>query len=244
MSTSTRRKERGALAQEVREHYEARGFSKNAIKMLLTSIGSGWDTQGKLVLAGTGLKRDVSQLLGRFPPANQNPAGPEELKTAAAIFAFSFGYRLKAGQGTGSEARLPGTNNRKLADIVAELRARLTGIPTCVQFEIADSLEERDPPVEPDYRTPAQDIGTKQVLDLFTRWLGWKALVERQGRVIVVAHTHHVGRCTMLAKDAGLSPLLPPQEYAGYDPFEQQARVKNEVEFIHSDFVSMVASCP
>jgi len=113
-------------------------------------------------------------------------------------------------------------------------------VTVCAQFEIADSLEDRDPPVKVDVRAPAEDWGTKAVLDHFLRELGWPALNLDQ-KVIVVAHGHHLGRCLILVEEVGLRFSTPSNQYYGYDPFEQQPRVKNEIAFIHSDFVSLAA---
>jgi hypothetical protein len=229
------------LAQEIESHYQSRGFSKKAIGALLNSIGRS-HKHGTLFLPGAVLRCDVTKLLGQFGlQQDAAPATREELQSASAIFAFSFGYRLKSGQGSLPAARLPGKNNRELAEIVADLHSQFSNVLLCAQFEIADALEDRDPPIPVHSRTPAEDWGTKAVLDYFLRDIGWRIL-NADNSVIVVAHAHHVGRCLILVGDIGLRGLLPSRSYAGYDRHEQQPRVKGEIAFIHSDFVSLVAA--
>jgi hypothetical protein len=229
-----------ALLQQIHAHYTSRGFSRPVIEELVASVRRS-HRNWVLYLPGAVLSCNIARILTRFLPRQDTPANLGELQAASAIFAFSFGYRLKSQQGFVPAARLPGQNNRGLAGIVVDLHTQFPSIPVCAQFVIADSLEDHDPPILVACRTPAEDWGTKAVLDYFLRYLGWHTL-NADGSVIVVAHAHHVWWCLMLVEDVGLRGLLPSRSYNEYDEHEQQPRVRNEREFIHSDFVSLVAT--
>lgn len=231
------------LLTEIEAHYQARGFIgqfADAPSELAKTVQRSYRS-GMLILPGAVLKCDVKKLSSPLGSRSPRPADAGDLRQAAAIFAFSFGYRLKSGQHIGPQARLPGKNNRALADITAALKSELPSVPVFAQFEIADALEDRDPPVPVECRTPAEDWGTKTVLDYFLRSHGWRAL-PGDSSVLVVAHAHHLTRCCMLVEEVGLRCLLPQRSYNEYDPAEKQPRVKDHIEFIHSDFISLVAT--
>lgn len=229
-----------ALVEQVAAHYRSRGFDGATVRALTHSLRESHH-DGVLYLPGAVLRRKVEALLGRFLPLPHDAASDAELGSASAILAFAFGYRLRSDQGDVPAARLPGANNRKLAQIAADLKQRFPTVPLCAQAEIADALEDRDPPVPVDIRCPCENWGTKLVLDHFLRALGWPAL-QRGSGVIVVAHAHHVGRCLMLVGDVRLRGLLPSASYKDYDPGERQPRVRSPMDYIHSDFVSLVAT--
>jgi hypothetical protein len=182
--------------------------------------------------------------LNQFPvPARPARTG-ERLQDVQAIFAFSFGYRLKTRAVTGKkeEQRLPGVNNRALATIAARLKLRLGSIPLYAQFEIADALDDYMD-IRADYSSPAEDLGTGAVVASFKEQAG--EAFQQLKRVVVVAHQHHVARCVLLLlNDFDIEAVPAVETYSEYDPGEAQPRVISAEEFILSDFVSMAAHRP
>jgi hypothetical protein len=157
------------------------------------------------------------------------------LTHAEAIFAFSFGYRRKTRPAPGEESRLPGTNNRALAEICCWLKSSRPDLKLCAQFEIADALADYTG-VKADVSTAAEDIGTGDVIKRFL------AAAPQAKSIVTVAHRHHIDRChILLREDFGLESISSPHEYEGYDKEEAQLRVKSPSTFIISDFVSLAA---
>jgi hypothetical protein len=136
---------------------------------------------------------------------------------------------------------LPGPNNRALAVISAGLKV-VTELPLCAQFEISDALADYTETVA-DFTSPVEDLGTGQVAKSFLDQMAAAGL--KVDKVIVVAHGHHVGRCTLLLmNDFGIDPVPAAAVYFGYDHREAQPRVTSPEEYIHSDFMSMVGHAP
>ncbi len=224
------------LLVKVADHYSRRGLPASAIAALQTRIADGI-SGGDLKFGGDyDFCAPVGKLADRFPRCPSNAAAAEgDLTRADAIFAFSFGYRRKTRPAPGEESRLPGPNNRALAEICSWLKSSRPGLKLCAQFEIADALADYTS-VQADVSTAAEDIGTGGVIKRFL------ADVPQAKSIIIVAHRHHIDRChILLREDFGLESTSSPREYDGYDTEEAQPRVRSPSAFIISDFVSLAA---
>ena len=227
------------LAHQIRTHYESRQFSNDAVAALLSAVAESHQNSN-LAFPGTGCDCAVAELIDCFTAINQTAGDVSGIPFPRAIFGFSFGYRQRSHQLKTQENRLPGQNNRALAEAIITPRA-LIDLPVYNQFEIADSLQDQHD-YEPAYATPAEDMGTKKVIEYFVEAIGWWDLGKRN--IIVVAHTHHIGRCLELLEDHGLHghvPQLTSGLPKSYDKYEAQPRVKSERDCIYNDFISMVA---
>ena len=176
----------------------------------------------------------IANAIGNFPPNAQPVRSLEGLREAEAIFAFSFGYRVKSRPAPGQEVRLPGLNNRALAVISAQLKSIL-GVPLFAQFEISDALDDYTDVVA-DFSSPAEDLGTTGVIKSFVSRVEGKSV----GKVVVVAHQHHLARCALvLLNDFNIESVPAVETYCGYDPREAQPHVVSPEEYIVHDFVVM-----
>ena len=131
------------------------------------------------------------------------------------ILASSFGYRMRTRGSGGVESRLPGPNNRALAEIAVEVKKTLK-LRLFAQFEIADAIDDYTNDVA-DYATPREDMSTTQAIKYFLDHQKVK-----QGRVLkkvaVVAHHHHIGRCLILLReDFDIQAYPFGEHYSGYD---------------------------
>jgi len=236
------------LLVEVSRHYSARGFGRPSISALRQMIISN-TSEGKFRLQNElysfpGIP--VTDLLGRhgagdlpqhFPPKCTPWAGKADIKSADAVFAFSFGYELTDPAKSSARERRPGTMNERLAEIVASLHR--PQLPLYVQFEIAraSALDE----IKPTYISPVEDVGTQGVISKFLA--DADSHKKTLGKIIVVAHEQHAERCVRLLalrKNRKL-PARPVRGCKnGWDaPEQSQPRVMSEAEYIVSDFVSM-----
>ena len=223
------------------EYYRDRGFPASAIANLQRSIvdhvegTAGTHEIGVLGSYQLSPPKKVSDLLKKLPRRPLKPNG-DLTATKTAIFGFAFGYRLKSRIAPGEERRLPGPNNRRLAEICANLKRLYGNLKICAQFEIADALADYTD-VRCDVSTRAQNIGTKAVVKQFL-----KSLDPQPQTIVVVAHRHHLDRChIILREDLGLATVDADESYDGYDPLEAQDRVKSAEDFIVSDFISLAA---
>lgn len=227
------------LLLQVVAHYRSRGFPRSAVSHLKRELRRNYKN-GKVVFTGVyELRKTVSDLVGHFHPCDCSVPSRKLIADADAIFAFSFGYRLKRHSDGGVAARLPGPNNRALAENAVQLHRDLR-LPLYAQFEIADAIEDYTESA-PGYRTPAEDMGTAAAIKYFVNDRMVRNL-EAFKKVVVVAHKHHVGRCLILLKDDFRINAYPyGKAYDGYDAHECQGRAKCPNETIVSDFVSMAA---
>jgi hypothetical protein len=223
------------LLRDVTTHYVARGFPGTAIVALHSKIFSSLSGD---VLKFSGVynyETPVASLAGKFTLEHRKSYATATKPNV--IFAFSFGYRVKARQAPGEERRLPGVNNRALAEIAARLKLA-TVLPIYAQFEIADALDDYTV-VNADYSSPAQDMGTGKAVDYFKDHA--KEQTFTINTAIVVAHRHHMDRCILTLRDKGVQGIPCQESYEGYDQKEAQLRVVSPEEFIISDFISMAA---
>lgn len=226
------------------EHYAYRGFPGPSIAYLRSLLSTHLAAGSFSVVGSLTLRSPVtfSSLERCFPIPPQLPRTDENYAETEAIFAFAFGYRLKSRVAPDEEARLPGENNRALARISRRLKLLLS-VPLFAQFEISDALDDMTE-VHADYSTPAEDIGTKKVINHFLEDIDRKEQAKPK-KVIVVAHQHHVARCVLILRsDFRIIGIPSVEEYNQYDPREAQPRVRSPEEFIVSDFVSMAAHGP
>jgi len=229
------------IIEMICRHYSYRGLSGPSIEYLksLLSVLSAdrpFSDIGSLTLRSP---VTFSSLELCFPIPAQSPGINENYADVEAIFSFAFGYRLKSRATPGIEARLPGKNNRALATISQELKNRWN-VPLYAQFEISDALDDLTE-IHADYSTPAEDIGTKKVIEYFLAE-NEKKKQAKPKKVIVVAHQHHMARCVLILRsDFGIIGIPSAEEYNQYDPLEAQPRVKSPEEFIVNDFVSMAS---
>lgn len=232
------------LITEVRTHYRFRQFSRTAIDALCASIAGSHEGE-MLNMVGTNplLRPRIADLVGKFCARDQTPTTDKELSSRkheiSAVFGFAFGYRLANRSRPDAEVRLPGEKNRCLADVIVRLTDLRLEVPLCVQSEIGDAIESEHN-IRPDYVAPAEEMGTKAALEHFTSHMRWDRLAKNRN-ILLVAHVHHIGRCLLLLKRAGLRGYVPRGLPNTYDRLEQQPRVKSDAVYIHSDFVSMIS---
>lgn len=231
------------LIKRIIEHYEAREFPRSALLFLEATLRR--SIRGDRLEIATDLLKFTKSIATLAPDQFPVPALPprtrSRLEAVQAVFSFAFGYRLKSRSAPGEERRLPGLNNRALAEISKHLKLSLN-VPLFAQFEIADALADYAD-VTAEYSTPAADLGTSKVIESFKSQA--ESLFQGLRHVVVVAHQHHVARCVLLLWDDFNIEALPSVEvYRGYDPRETQHRVVSPEEFILSDFVSMAAHRP
>lgn len=188
------------LLVEVAEHYSRRSFPASAIAALQARIADS--------ISGDDLKLDgdhdfrgaIGKLADRFPPCPVAAVLAEDNR-ADTVVAFSFGYRRKTREAPGEESRLPGSNNRALAEICSWLKSSWPDLRLCAQFEVADALADFTS-VKADFSTAAEDIGTGGVIKRFL------ADASQARCIVVVAHRHHIGRCHILPReDVGLESM-------------------------------------
>ena len=220
------------LLHEVSIHYRSRGFPNSALIHLRWVLIN--NIRGEHIVIATEYHkylRKVSELIGHFEPCPKQEA-LSDLNEAQAIFGFAFGYQLKDMSNQNPENRLPGDNNKALAQIALDLH-NSTKLPLYLQFEIADAISDQRC-----IKTPIKDLGTFHVA---------KSFIEQSNgikfkKVIIVAHQHHMERCRIILKDdLGIEGIPSPTMYQDYDDFEAQPRVMSPEEFIISDFISMAA---
>ena len=231
------------LLSAVTDHYTDRGFPNSALQHLKKTLTKHYRDDGTLIFRGVYDLQKSTEKLVQEPPAfpRWNCVAPPKAKVrdADAILGFSCGYRLRKYSDGGAGARLPGLNNRALAKIAVALKKEFQ-LPLYAQFEIADAIEDYTDSA-PDYRTPTEDMGTKKVIAYFVH----HRVVKNDstfGKVIVVAHRHHIGRCLiLLEQDFGITAYPYGEQYEKYDPHECQRRARDANELIVSDFVSMAA---
>lgn len=229
------------LLAKLAQYYSSRGFPANAVATLqrhivdhVRPVDGDYEIGaiGPLLLSPA---RRVSALLEKLP---ERPFAPgASASSAQAIFSFAFGYRLKSRVAPGEERRLPGLNNRRLAEISANAKRTHPHLKLCAQFEIADALADYTD-VQADVSTLAKDIGTRAVIEQMLA-----ALDPKPQRVVVIAHRHHLDRCHIILRGDpfGLDTLDADEFYCDYDPLEAQERVKSAEDCIVSDFVSLAA---
>lgn len=228
------------LLSALTHHYSDRGFPESALLHLKSTVSEHYQEDGNIVFRGDyDLRKNVEKLPDCFTNCNCAARPKSDIANSDAIFAFSCGYRLRKHSDGGVNARLPGPNNRALAEIAVELKTELQ-LPLYAQFEIADAIEDCTDSVA-DYRTPAEDMGTKKVIEYFVNY----RMVQNSKtfrKVIVVAHRHHIGRCLILLnEDFNIKAYTYGRTYESYDSRECQRRAKNANELIVSDFVSMAS---
>jgi hypothetical protein len=232
------------IIEMICRHYADRGFPGPSIQYLRSLLSVDLAAGSFSAVGSLAFKSPVkfSSLERCFPVPSQPPRTNESYAEPDAIFSFAFGYRLKSRAAPGTEARLPGQNNRALAAISRTLKL-LFGVPLYAQFEISDALDDMTE-VRADYSTPAEDIGTKRVIEHFLAEINRKNQ-PKPNKVIVVAHQHHVARCILILRsDFRITAIPSVDEYSQYDPQEAQPRVRSPEEFIASDFVSMASHGP
>ena len=230
------------LLIEITEHYRERGFPELAINHLKATIRRKLKEDSEtIVFQGEYvLDKKIDDLLEHFHLTSYAAVSESKSTDADAIFAFSFGYRTRRHCSGGAESRLPGPNNRALAEIAVEVKASLEK-PLFAQFEIADAIDDYTNG-SADYATPREDMNTDKAIKYF---LGHQKVKYGHAlrKVVVVAHKHHIGRCLILLSE-DFEILAHPfgRQYDGYDHHhEAQARVTSVQECIVSDFVSMAA---
>ena len=228
------------LLSMIAAHYQRRGFPRDAVEHLKRRVGEKTVSDSIVFKGVYRLNKKMQNVLEYFRGCDGRARG--KITDADAIFAFSWGYRIKSCSDGGAIGRLPGRNNRQLGEIAVGLKRRLR-VPLCAQFEIADAIEdsEDDRNLHPDYRTPTEDMGTSKAIEYF---VGHQTVQRRHAfrSVVVVAHRHHLDRCLIILKeDFQIDGLPSPRSYDGYDRREDQLRAMNPKENIVSDFVSMAA---
>ncbi len=229
------------LLSDLTVHYRDRGFPESALSHLQSTIRRKFDrASDSLVFRGDLiLERKIEVLLDHFHPCDCSAVPKGKIADADAILAFSFGYRNRTHGSGGVESRLPGLNNRALAEIAVQVKGSLK-LPLFTQFEIADAIDDYTDGVA-DYTTPREDMGKIQAIKYFLDHQ--KVKRDRMfKKVAVVAHQHHIGRCLILLREDFAIQAYPyGKRYSAYDPRECQARVTSARECIISDFVSMAA---
>lgn len=228
------------LVDEFRKHYEARGLPPDAIDYLLAEIPNGIQADYLIRIGAKDLHKPISvrKLVEELQKVRSDTSLGASANDVEAIYYFSCGYRLKHRPVTalGEEIRLPGKNNRALAEIAARLKMRTPGTPLYAQFEIADALDDYTD-VAADYSSPPKDMGTVEVIRWFVQDSNSKG--RNFKTVFVVAHQHHTKRCLLLLRDkVGVVGVPSPEQYSEYDPLEKQDRVISPRAFILSDAVS------
>jgi hypothetical protein len=225
------------LLPEVTEHYRLRGFHQPALDHLSKELTNGAVGPYLSLTGAISFTKRIDSLLGKFSgwtPPSQYPNS----EGAKAILGFSFGYRLKSRQAPDEEKRLPGRNNRHLAEISADEK-RKHGIPLYVQFEISDALDDYLD-TRADFSAPAKDMGTVPAIKYFVEEA--KKRGEKLDKVVVVAHRHQMHRCVLiLEEDFHIAGVPASKTYEEYDTKEEQPRVICPEMYIVSDFVSMAA---
>ena len=109
------------IIEKIIKHYEYREFPRSALLFLESTIRG--SVQGGILRIATDLldfSKPIAQItLDHFPVPSQPARTRVRLKEVKAVFAFAFGYRVKSRTAPGEERRLPGPNNRALAEISA-----------------------------------------------------------------------------------------------------------------------------
>jgi hypothetical protein len=229
------------LLSNLAAHYRDRGFLDAELTHLQSTIRRKLDRASESVVfrGDLVLERKIEVLLDHFHLCDCSAVPKNKLNDADAILAFSFGYRTRTRGAGGAESRLPGPNNRALAEIAVQVKETLR-LPLFAQFEIADAIDDYTDGVA-DYTTPREDMGTTQAIKYFLDHQKMKR-GKMFKKVAVVAHQHHIGRCLILLREDFEIQAYPyGKRYSGYDPRECQARVTSPRECIVSDFVSMAA---
>lgn len=120
-------------------------------------------------------------------------ASIQEMQSADALFAFSFGI---------GHNNTPGETNKALAYVTKHVLSR-TRLPIYAQWEIAEELNNvHTPSTYVAYPTKGY-LNTSGVLEQFMK--------ENKNirKVIIIAHPDHQFRCGELARTQGLIPLYP-----------------------------------
>jgi hypothetical protein len=230
------------LLSAITTHYKGRGFPRRARDRLEDAVKKHIRDDSIVFDDDLKLNVKVQKVINYFRRHRKPTPALANIVGVDAIFAFSWGYRLKSRSGSSTIIRLPGRNNRRLGEIAVKLKQEFD-VPLYAQFEIADAIEdsEDDKCLHPDYRSPIADIGTKEVIDCFVDHRKVEKRHEFK-KVIAVAHRHHVNRCIIILKedfDIESSWCNKPRPYGEYDPREGQPRASSPEENIVSDFVSM-----
>src|SRR5688572_20381099 len=160
------------LVDELRKHYEARELPPEAIDLLLANMPSGIQADCLIRIGAKNLHKPVSvrKLVEELRKVRSDTSLGASANNGEAIYCFSCGYRLKRRSVTalGEEIRLPGKNNRALAEIAAGLKKTNAEIPLYAQFEIADALDDYTN-VAADYSSPPKEMGTVEVIQWFVQ---------------------------------------------------------------------------
>jgi len=177
-----------------------------------------------------------------FMPGCPAPATDDELPSADAGGAFAFGYHLPPGAPDLVEMRIPSLKDQATALVIADFSAKHPSVPLLMQFELDRAGSQLNPPIRPQFVSSIKDQGTEAVLFEFLRHLGWTAGLATGKTMVVFGHANHLPRIAMLLGFLGVRPIVPtglPNFYD--DPDEVQPRVRDEVSFLKSDFISTMA---
>lgn len=160
-----------------------------------------------------------------------NPSAPEELKTARAIIAFSFGFGPKRGgikNPAGQyypELYKPGKSNEAMASVIAGLYKDGLQLPVFSQWEIAEALKEYEIviPINQVARPGGKYLGTSGVVEQMLD-NGLNELTP----VILVAQPYHMFRCKEITKKisekrgTALETLIANTSSVPFDPESEQ----------------------